>query len=600
MTNMYFQVASFFYMLMILVMFFSKKRIKNDEMRIFSILSIINIIGILLDIIIVFLSYVSPGILPLYILNKFYLLYILYWISLFCIYVGNISLKNEKYQRNLKKCIMYLNIISTILILIIPIYLFNKNNIMYTYGPSVTVTYIVVALIVFLILIITLKNIKIIISKKYSPVIILVFCCFIGLIVRQINPAILLTTSIITFINVLMYHTIENPDMKLIVQLNEARDQAEKANNAKSEFLSSMSHEIRTPLNAIVGFSQALKEEDIPESSKSEVDDIIMASQNLLEIVNGILDISKIEANKIEIINVDYNFKKVFDELTVLTKARLGEKPIDFRISYDNSIPNTLHGDYSRIKQVVLNILTNAVKYTDEGYIEFRVSSIKKDNVCRLIISVEDSGIGIKQENISKLFSKFERFDEERNITIEGTGLGLAITKKLVDLMNGKIVVQSIYGQGSKFTVAIDQLIAKDQVEVLELEEENLNLDLSSKKILIVDDNRVNLKVATRLLKNYQVQTDEAISGDECITKIRSGKTYDLILMDDMMPKMSGVETLKYLKELEDFNIPTVALTANAISGMREKYLSEGFDDYLAKPIDKKELEKVLQNFLSK
>ena len=247
--------------------------------------------------------------------------------------------------------------------------------------------------------------------------------------------------------------------------------------------------------------------------------------------------------------------------------------------------------------------MTNAIKYTKEGYIEFNVSSVVKDDVCRLIISVADTGIGIKRENIDKLFSKFERFDLEKNITIEGTGLGMAITKKLVDLMHGKIVVQSVYGQGSKFIVAIDQRIINKELSELETKTENINidnLDFTDKCVLVVDDNKINLKVANRLLQDFKLKVDLVASGFECLDKINSGNTYDLILMDDMMPNMSGVETLKKLKEIDNFKIPTIALTANAIFGMREKYLKEGFDDYLSKPIDKNELILLLQKFLGK
>jgi CheY-like chemotaxis protein/two-component sensor histidine kinase len=362
-----------------------------------------------------------------------------------------------------------------------------------------------------------------------------------------------------------------------------------------------MSHEKRTPLNAILRFSQTLAEEDLTYQANEEVKDIVMASETLLEIVNGILDISKIEANKLEIVNTEYNLNTMLEELVSLTKARIGEKPLELKYSFSPDLPKFLYGDKVRVKQVVLNLLTNAVKYTKTGWIEFKVNCVKMDDICRLLISVQDTGIGIKQESIGKLFNKFERLDIEKNNTIEGTGLGLAITKKLLELMGGKIVVQSIYGEGSKFTVAIDQrIITTPTNPVLERTQELSlkDLNLLNRRILVVDDNMINLKVATRLLQDYHCIIDTLSSGSECVNKIAIGASYDLILMDDMMPKMSGTETLHKLQEIEEFNTPVVALTANAISGMREKYLSEGFNDYLSKPIDKTELNKILNKFL--
>lgn len=610
-SSIFFQICSLFYISLLLIIYFSKKRLGTVENKIYIILAVTNLIGLILDISSV---YTISNMSRYPILNKFvskaYLVYLLSWMFLFTIYVFIIS-TNKKSDKNKTELHLsdyknkvypatILYFIFLILTIILPLYYKDNGNVIYSYGPSTNLLYFVSGLCIFTWLICLLLNFKQIKQKKYVPIFAFLIIGTLVTIIQGAHPEYLLMTSMETFITFLMYFTIENPDMKLINELNIAKDQAIKANNAKSEFLSSMSHEIRTPLNAIVGFSQALSEEDINDNAKDEVKDIMMASNSLLELVNGILDISKIESGKIEIVNTEYQFKNIYDELVILAKARMGDKPLDFRCHYDEDIPPVLYGDYTRVKQVILNILTNAVKYTREGYIDFSVSSVRKDDICRLIISVEDSGIGIKQENIPKLFTKFERLDLEKNITIEGTGLGLAITKKLVELMNGTIVVQSIYGKGSKFTIAIDQRVVHKKVVVEKSEEKKVSeVHAEGRKVLIVDDNKINLKVASRLLENYKLDITTVESGALCIDKVNSN-TYDLILMDDMMPNMSGVETLHKLKEIDGFAIPVVALTANAVTGMKEKYLNDGFDDYLAKPINRDELNNIVAKYLNK
>lgn len=600
-----FQIASILYIVLIMIIYFGKKRLKTLENKIYISLVIVSFITLLLDVSSVYFGLFMPEKNFSNYLCKLYLVGIVGWVIDFTYYIYVISSKKSKNDPNYFKKILYYTIsifiLCSLIIFILPLNIYSNGKIMYTYGPSATMSYLISAIGLIIWICCIIFNSKQIKDKKYYPVYAFVICATCAILIQKIFPEVLLVSSAASFITVLTYFTIENPDLKMIEELNLARDRADKANNAKSEFLSNMSHEIRTPLNAIVGFSEALEEENIPPSAKDEVKDIISASQSLIEIVNGILDISKIEANKIEIVNIEYDFNQVLKDLVALSKARMGDKPIEFRTNFDKAIPSVLYGDQTRVKQIIINLLTNAIKYTKKGYIEFKVSCVIKDDICRLIISVEDTGIGIKKENIDKLFKKFERFDLEQNITIEGTGLGMAITKRLLDLMGGKIVVQSIYGEGSRFTVAIDQRIIKK--EKIETKEEIIEdkIDVSGKKVLIVDDNNLNIKVATRLLKQYNLNIDSATSGRECINKIILGENFDLILMDDMMPGKSGVETFNELKQMDNFNIPTIILTANAISGMREKYIdNDHFNDYLSKPIDRQELDRVIRKFLVK
>lgn len=601
---MYFTISGLFCIVLLMILFFSKSRIDSKETKLYGFMLISSFFDVILVLAELIITYYFLDDVNVYLvkgLNRIDFIHYIMWPTLLTLYTIYVTYLNEEKYNRAKKIFMIIDVIAILIEFMLPINIISTKEAMGVTGIGPTFVFLISSFYVIVNIIILIKNYKKIKNKKNLPFLFFLIFIIIAMLLRAYNPTLIVIPAIIVYINMIMYFTIENPDVKLIEEINIAKESAIKASNAKTEFLSNMSHEIRTPLNAIVGFSEALQsDERIPVEAREDIKDIVMASDSLLEIVNGILDISKIEADKLEIINTTYSPKKVFDELVVLTRGRLGfEKKIEFKTSFSSDIPATLYGDYARVKQIVLNLLTNAVKYTNEGYISFTVEcvNINKD-LCRLIISVEDSGIGIKKDKIDKLFTKFERLDEERNITIEGTGLGLAITKKLVELMHGKMVVQSIYGKGSKFTVSLDQKIVATKEKEEIKEKTVVKGNYKGKRVLVVDDNKLNLKVAERLLREYNLFVDEVASGFDAIDRINMGVPYNLILMDDMMPKMSGCETLKELKKNKDFHTKTVALTANAISGMREKYLSVGFDDYLAKPIKKEELEVILDKYL--
>lgn len=599
--------AQLIYTFLLSIVFFSKERINKKENNIYSYLLIETVALLSFGIILYFMMKSSSYTMKM-IMNKLYLFFNLLWTYLFTLYILS-TLYSEKLFNSKSSTIrnILIGFFQFILIMVLPLnFTINDNGAMFAYGISTIVTYFLSFIYVIILIYVLLSKIKFAKQSKYIPLYLFFVLGTFCTIIQAINPALFLVVPLEALLTAVMYFTIENPDAKMIEQLNKARDEAVKANQAKTDFLSSMSHEIRTPLNAICGFSNSLLENDgVSSEAKDDVKNIIMASDTLLELVNGILDISKIEANKLEIIDSVYSFKKMYEELILLTKARIGEKPIEFKHSYDESIPEFLYGDGIRVKQVIINLLTNSAKYTKDGYIDFRINSIQKNNIIRLIISVEDSGIGIKKESIDKLFTKFERLGVEKQTTTEGTGLGLAITKKLVEMMGGKIVVQSIYGKGSIFTISLDQrMLTNEELTKVMKEKETEEktdeiIDASGKNILVVDDNMLNLKVAERLLKAYKCNITLVSSGSECLDKVSNNK-YDLILLDDMMPRMSGTETLQKLKEIETFNTPVVALTANAITGMKEEYINRGFNDYLSKPIIKEDLNRVMKKYLKK
>ena len=602
-----FQVVSFVYVIIIALLFFSKRKVNNIDVTIYTLLLFTNIFALIADVFSLY-TLANKDTIPL--INSFackgYLWTLIIWIELLSEYVFlTVTEKNGKFVNNyfIFGVILLLSLLTCSYL---PITYYSLNGVSYTVGPACLFTYGVygVCIIFWMILILYMfskfnkqeRESKI---KKIFPIFAFVFIGLIAIAIQFNFPEVLLASSIISMITILMFHTIENPDIDVMKQLEDSKNAAEYASKAKSEFLSSMSHEIRTPLNAIIGFSEFIIDSESLDEAKNSAKDVISASQTLLETVNGILDISKVESGKLEIIEDNYNFKALVDSTVKIAKARLGEKNLNFNVHYQENIPENLYGDKANINKVIINILTNSIKYTNQGSIDYSVSGVVNNGVCNLTISVKDTGIGIKKEDQERLFTRFTRLDERKNSAIEGTGLGLAITKSLVEMMGGTIDVESEYGKGSTFTIKLSQKLATGPVkDENSSSEKETTYDFSTKKILVVDDNGLNIKLAMRLFNKYNCKIDTAKSGFECIDLISKGNKYDIIFLDDVMPNMLGSETLVKLKTIAGFNTPVVALTANAIDGVRDKYISVGFDEYLAKPIEKDKLELILVKFL--
>ena len=595
-----FTIYSLFYSVLLNIVYFARKRLVTFENKIFEKLMITNLIGVILAIGSYF-TIVNIDKYPIFnvIVSKGYIVYLLTWITLFSVYIFAISIddsKNRKKKINrIIKGFSILYVIFLIVIIIKPLYYHNAGGAVYSYGPSANVMYVVSSVYIAIWIVRLIINYKKIRDKKYLPIFAFMLLGVVVIIIQKSHPELLLMTSMETFIVFLMYHTIENPDMKILEEVHRAKEISDNANEEKTMFLYNMTNEIRN-ITKDIDYSA---DDILDETSNKKVDvevindaarEIKGSTAKFTTMTNEILDINSIDSASIKIYNDKYNVKLIIKELVTVYSKKCNVKNIAFRPSIASDIPEYLYGDSVGLKQVLDIILDNSVKYTSSGYIEFNVNAIIKNNIARLIITVEDSGTGMKADDIIKVFNK----KNDRNEDSLNLNNNLYNAKALITLMGGTIIPSSIYGTGTTMKIVLDQKVAKEADEKLDKYEEVYD----KKKILLVDDNISTEKIVSKLLKDTNIELDYVSLGKEALDKTRGKEKYDLILLDEVMDPLDGVTVMKKFKDIRNFKTNVILLTRNNEYEYNEEYLKYGFSGYLLKPISKDKLFEIIDKYL--
>ena len=576
MNNLYFPICAVLINLLIVIVFNSKQRINTDETKIYSYLVYIGIIESTLACILVILMNIYGIPQYIYTLHRIDYILMISWIWGLFYYVTSLTFEKDITKKRIKKITITFNVIVSILFFFLKVNVINSGGIIDTNGQAMNLLFMVLSLYVVLMIVLITYSIACsrISHKKLIPIFVLAAFAVVALIIRSIAPEILIVSLAAAYADLIMYFTIENPDIKMLEEIKKANDLSEKYNNDKSKFIFNMTQQVRYPLNSIEQKIEQAMEMNGVDEIKEELESIKNDQKRISNIINGTLDVSNIDSRKIKIVESEYNLSYLLKEIIIKSEKMAESKEIEFRTNIDESIPLYLYGDSIRMKQLINSIISNSIKYTNEGFVELDVSTIKTYDICRLIISVKDSGIGLKTEEIDKLFNSNSNLEDE---DVDESDIKLDVVKKLVNMIGGTITVQSEKGKGSEFTIVVDQKIvnnADKYKEILASYEQAADI----KKVLFVNnDEALNNNYKKKLLGKVELEIVE--NGQKCLEKIRNGESFDFIIINEEQDKLGASEILIKLKEINDFNIPVYILCSD--DSEKDQYINEGFTDTL-------------------
>lgn len=593
MTNLYFPICALFCSFLLIVTFFAKKRIKSSETKLFSGLLITSFLDNILMVLIIYIAYVKPDSKSLYYLNKLDFLQYLFWATFFFLYFYNITFRVGKKKKSIMpKIVIFINIVISILIFISPIDIHTKNNIMYASGQAVNILYIICALYFLAIIISVLFNLKRVKGRKFIPLLALILLAFVLLIVRSINPSLLIIPAVLTYIDLIMFFTIENPDVKMIYELNKNKKLLESMSEEKSNFLFIMSQDTKKPIENILEVKKMLENEKDLKTIDTGLKVIENNARGLKNIINNVLDISSISSSKLAVTNETYNIYPLLNTVLSNVKKKMNSK-VSLRTNISKNIPMELYGDSVKLKQVITSILFNAAKFTKEGYIELSANEIVKYDVCRLIIEIEDSGKGMSVEKLNELLKSNSDLEDTDLLKLNSLDVDLKLAFKIIRKLGGFINVKSEENKGSTFTIVLDQKIKQEKDPYYS------KYIFNKKKVIAVSDSLQILKSMNTLASKYDIEFLTTMHGNDLVQRVEDGEVFDLIILEDEMKQTSALAILGKLQEAKKgFNTPTIVMLNKNKESLKEHYVEDGFNDYLKKENLEEEFDRIIKKYI--